>query len=84
MSCANKCCGLTFIIDEPEELVFEIGEITVIDHDLYPGPYEVIPKTIDQILNTKNKNMSDDVLVHEIPYAEVSNPTGTTVNIAYL
>lgn len=52
------------------------------DHDTYKGPYEVIPKTIDQTLETKNKLMKDDVTVKEIPYAETSNVYGTTVTIA--
>ena len=50
--------------------------------DSYEGPYEVIPKTVDQILATNKKRMTDDVTVTEIPYAEVSNVYGTTVTIA--
>lgn len=48
----------------------------------YPGPYEVTPKTIDQVLKTKEKAMRDDVTVFEIPYAETTNDHGTTVVIA--
>lgn len=48
----------------------------------YEGPYTVIPKTVDQILETAMKTMTDDVTVKEIPYAEVSNVYGTTVTIA--
>lgn len=48
----------------------------------YEGPYEVIPKTVDQTLQTKQKSMVDDVTVKEIPYVEVSNIFGTTVSIA--
>lgn len=52
----------------------------------YTGAYEVIPKAhVEQILETKNKSMTDDVTVHEIPYSEVTNPEGgKTVNIAYV
>ena len=42
----------------------------------------MIPKTVDQILETAMKTMTDDVTVKEIPYAEVSNVYGTTVTIA--
>ena len=66
----------------PVEIDFEFDEIMVIDADPYEGPYLVIPKTIDQVLATKNKTMRDDVTVTEIPYAETSNIHGTTVVIA--
>ena len=49
----------------------------------YEGPYRVIPKAWrDQILATKQKLMTDDVTVEEVPYSEVSNPDGTTCIIA--
>ena len=66
----------------PIELDFEFDEIMVIDADPYEGPYLVIPKTSEQVLETKHKNMRDDVTVTEIPYAETSNVYGTTVVIA--
>lgn len=70
-----------------EESEFEacFGEVIEVDHhfDPYPGPYVVIPKAWqDQTLYTENKNMTDDVLVTEVPYTEVSNLHGTTVSIA--
>ena len=80
-------CGC-FILDffeEDEEFVLDFGEVFEIDHDYDPylGPYEVIPKAWeDQVLATNGKNMTDDVTVFEVPYDEVSNPTGTTVVIA--
>lgn len=46
--------------------------------DWYAGPYEVVPKRADQTLPTKDKTMSADVLVHEIPYYQTANPYGTT------
>lgn len=80
------CCHFNLRFIDEAQWVLEFGEVIEVEHgyDPYPGPYEVIPKTYDQILPTKDKNMSDDVTVFEIPYAEVSNPDGTTVNIAYL
>ena len=44
--------------------------------DPYTGDYVVIPTFRDQVLETKNKTMEDDVTVKEIPVAEVSNPAG--------
>jgi hypothetical protein len=42
----------------------------------YSGPYEVIPKPVDQILNTSNKLLVDNINVKSIPYSEVTNPQG--------
>jgi len=42
----------------------------------YTGDYEVIPKLVDQTLPTKDKSMTDDVVIREVPVARVSNPSG--------
>ena len=48
-----------------------------IGYDTYDGPYEVIPMAHTmQVLETENKLMTENVLVHEIPYWETSNPQG--------
>ena len=47
----------------------------------YAGNYEVTPKTTEQILETKDKKMKDDVSVLAIPYFGVSNTDGITVII---
>ena len=63
----------------------DFGEVYEVEHgyDPYLGPYEVIPLAWqDQILPTSGKNMTGDVTVFEVPYAEVSNPYGDTVTIA--
>lgn len=83
----NECClfELEFFLESEWELCF--GEVIEVQHgyDPYEGPYEVIPKPwLDQVLPTKDKTMTDDVTVFEVPYAEVANPHGTTVTIAYL
>ena len=82
------CCVCFDLIFEEEDLEFdlEFEEILIMhtDYDPYTGPYEVIPRMHEQVLATKDKNMEDDVTVYEIPYAEVVNEHGTTVNIAYL
>lgn len=53
-------------------------------HDFYLGSYQVVPKANEeQILETKNRIMTDNVTILEIPYYEVSNDSnGTTVYIA--
>lgn len=58
-----------------------IGAYTPEGIETYEGDYNVIPKTAEQELYTKNKMMKDDVTVQKIPYHEVSNQTGTTVVI---
>ena len=51
--------------------------------DIYEGPYEVTPMAYNEvILETKEKKMSDNVTVLEIPYWETTNPDGKTVYIA--
>lgn len=42
----------------------------------YEGSYEVTPRKIEQLLETKNKSMLDDVTINAINYAEVANPQG--------
>lgn len=87
MADPKLCCVCFDLIFEEEDLEFDLNfeEVQIIhtDYDPYMGPYEVIPKAWeDQILATNGKNMTDDVTVFEVPYDEVTNPTGTTVVIA--
>lgn len=42
----------------------------------YDGSYEVTPNFEEQILETKDKIMEQDVEVHKIPVWEVSNTAG--------
>ena len=75
--------SLVFIDEEPFSFVFD--EVIEVEkgYDPYLGPYRVIPKAYkEQILATKNKDMTDNVTVEEVPYTEVSNTKGTTVIIA--
>ena len=84
MMCDCGCFILEFL-EEDAEFVLDFGEVYEIDHDYDPylGPYEVTPLAWqDQVLPTNGKNMTDDVTVFEVPYAEVSNPYGDTVTIA--
>ena len=42
----------------------------------YEGSYEITPRVVEQMLETKDKSMVDDVTVNAIPYVEVSNIGG--------
>ena len=42
----------------------------------YTGSYTVIPTFSEQILETKNKRMTDDVSVHAIEVQRAGNPQG--------
>lgn len=44
--------------------------------EYYTGEYVVTPSVQEQILETRNKVMSNDVTVEEIPYYETSNEHG--------
>ena len=78
------------LISADKSIDMEMAEETeVIEFDInsgdglkpYTGDYEVIPKVVDQVLETKNLSMTDNVTVMEIPTHEVSNDYGTTIII---
>lgn len=59
-----------------------VGHISItIGHEYYTGNYNVTPKIEQQVLETRDKLMSDDVTVKGIPFYEVSNPQGGTTFI---
>lgn len=70
------------------ELVERRTEITLEEaggqhYEVYQGAYEVRPDVAEQLLDTAWKLMTDDLMVHKIPYFETSNNSGgTTVYIA--
>lgn len=72
-------------MEEPPEIVLEvedyIGGSGGVPPDYYEGEYEVIPKTVEQKLDTKQKTMREDVMVEKIPVHEFSNDSGTTIVI---
>lgn len=52
------------------------------DYVDYIGSYDVIPKVTEQIVNTHDRHMTDDLTVKAIPYAEVTNQAnGMTATI---
>jgi len=61
----------------------ETINVSINDIPDYEGSYVVVPEIRSQTLQTKDKKMTDDVLVREIPYYETSNiQNGITVFIA--
>ena len=62
--------------------VDELPSASAGEHDVYEGDYIVTPKVVQQTLPTAQRLMQADVLVKEIPYAEVTNVSnGKTVTI---
>ena len=56
---------------------------TFVGGDIYEGEYTITPKAgRSQTLETKNKMMSNNLTVLEIPFFETSNENGTTIFIA--
>lgn len=70
-------CNLTNVVDGVPMEIF-----TVSNHTAYFGPYDVDPSTTDdQLLETANKLLIDDINVRKIQYVETSNEYGYTVYI---
>lgn len=62
--------------------VDELPSASTGEYDVYEGDYIVTPKVVQQTLPTAQRLMQADVLVKEIPYAEVTNVSnGKTVTI---
>lgn len=53
-----------------------LQQLTNAINDIYQGNYEVTPKVTQQILSTKNKVMTDNLKIKEIPYFETNNNSG--------
>ena len=50
--------------------------------EYYSGPYDVTPRLTEQVLETNDKTMLDDVTIYQIPITYTSNPyDGKTVVI---
>lgn len=61
----------------------DFGEVILVKTDeVYEGDYNVIPRVYQQVLETKDKLMLDDVTVEIIPLAKTINlSNGYTVTI---
>lgn len=65
LSCENSLIGTLTISTAP------------VPHDPYTGSYQIIPDAdADQVLDTSNKLLVDDIIVYQIPYSEVENNAG--------
>lgn len=56
--------------------VNELPDADTADFEVYEGSYRVTPAVSSQTLGTAHKLMQADVVVEEIPYAEVKNNSG--------
>lgn len=62
--------------------VDELPSASTGEYDVYEGDYIVTPRVAQQTLPTAQRLMQADVLIKEIPYAEVTNVSnGKTVTI---
>ena len=53
------------------------SKIVIVDTtEHYKGNYEVTPKTIKQVIQTRNLIMDNDVIINKIPYFETGNNYG--------
>ena len=51
--------------------------LTTDDFEKYIGQYEIIPlPLVEQILNTKNKILENNIVIQPIPYHQVDNDAG--------
>ena len=65
--------------EKMEPFCLDFGDIQTVTKaydEYYDGDYEVTPKITLQTLETKNKIMTDDVVIKGIPYFETSNESG--------
>lgn len=53
-----------------------IQQITNNVNDIYDGSYEAVPSVKKQILETKNKIMTNNLTIREIPYFKTDNTFG--------
>lgn len=75
---------LTGAIDTSALLTGQVNVCGVVKMELdwYEGSYEVKPTSDQQILPTKQKTLSDNLIIKPIPYVESANSAGgTTVTI---
>ena len=62
-----------------EQLDMDFSEAIIVQGERLPdyeGEYQITPRITEQILETKDKSMVDNVTIFQIPYAAVSNPSG--------
>lgn len=82
-SITNDSNTLIGVVSNQAQLVGAVQIAEHVSYEPYQGDYEICPACdCDQVLETANKLMLDDMVVDKIPYAEVQNESGLTVSIA--
>jgi hypothetical protein len=78
----EKSLDVDLSISSELELVIDEGGSSPLPY--YEGDYYVVPRKQEQVLETRNKSMREDVVIDAINYSEVSNPQGgKTATIGY-
>lgn len=54
-----------------------VGKIAILDkYEEYDGEYSVVPGMEEQVLETEDKHLSENIIVAPIPYEEIPNAAG--------
>ena len=68
---------LSGALGQMREIIGSLILPTRSSEEIYEGSYDIEPDTSDeQILPTKRKILSDDIVVRKIRYSETTNPSG--------
>ena len=77
--------GVEVKIRLPDKVKAVIGDLVISSGTgaVYDGSYSVTPKAYEQtVLPTAHKTLTQDVVVLEVPFYQVSNGSGDTAYIA--
>ena len=66
----------TTALQELIRIANNLPDADTADYEVYEGSYKVTPSVSNKTLDTANKLMQADVIIEEIPYAEVGNDSG--------
>lgn len=56
-------------------------EVSLEGYERYRGTYSVEPTTTEQVLNSRDKVLLNDIRIGAIPYEEEDNEYGKTISI---
>lgn len=59
-----------------QSITFDIEAGKVNPKQRYDGDYEITPKISETVLHTRQKFMTDDVTIFQIPFSSVTNEQG--------
>lgn len=63
----NSCCRVALHVSESDSVHLHVGS-EVYSPDIYRGEYEVTPSQSEQVLETADKLLRENVVVAPIPY----------------